>query len=126
MHTRLLSVCRKSLLLSFDLICLYTVIKANTSSFLPATEPMHDNGTQTIKAEVVEPIIEPQEVCREEANASSSHSPSPRTVYTFTDGKVSASLAPFHHTEVIDWLLLSFILLPQEAVDSGPVYICFG
>ncbi|KAJ8376463.1 hypothetical protein SKAU_G00070430 [Synaphobranchus kaupii] len=52
------------------------------------SEPMHDNGTQTIKAEVVEPIIEPQEVCREEANTSSSHSPSPRTVYTFTDGKV--------------------------------------
>nr|XP_046208743.1 BEN domain-containing protein 5-like isoform X1 [Oncorhynchus gorbuscha] len=52
------------------------------------SEPMHDNGTQTIKAEVVEPIIEPQEVCREEANTSSSHSPSPRTVYTFNDGKV--------------------------------------
>ncbi|XP_041913465.1 BEN domain-containing protein 5 isoform X2 [Alosa sapidissima] len=51
------------------------------------SEPMHDNGTQTIK-EVVEPIIEPQEVCREEANTSSSHSPSPRTVYTFNDGKV--------------------------------------
>nr|XP_015211750.1 PREDICTED: BEN domain-containing protein 5-like isoform X2 [Lepisosteus oculatus] len=52
------------------------------------SEPMHDNGTQTIKTEVVEPIIEPQEVCREEANTSSSHSPSPRTVYTFNDGKV--------------------------------------
>ncbi|XP_066547735.1 BEN domain-containing protein 5 [Amia ocellicauda] len=52
------------------------------------SEPMHDNGTQTIKAEVVEPIIEPQEVCREEANTSSSHSPSLRTVYTFNDGKV--------------------------------------
>ncbi|XP_023859709.1 BEN domain-containing protein 5 isoform X4 [Salvelinus sp. IW2-2015] len=52
------------------------------------SEPMHDNGTQTIKAEVVEPIIEPQEVCREEANTSSSHSPSPRTVYTCNDGKV--------------------------------------
>ncbi|XP_076845687.1 BEN domain-containing protein 5 isoform X1 [Brachyhypopomus gauderio] len=52
------------------------------------SEPMHDNGTQTIKAEVVEPIAEPQEVCREEANTSSSHSPSPRTVYTFNDGKV--------------------------------------
>ncbi|XP_010870356.2 BEN domain-containing protein 5 isoform X2 [Esox lucius] len=52
------------------------------------SEPMHDNGTQTIKPEVVEPIIEPQEVCREEANTSSSHSPSPRTVYTFNDGKV--------------------------------------
>ncbi|KAL4634900.1 BEN domain-containing protein 5 isoform X1 [Arapaima gigas] len=54
------------------------------------SEPMHDSGTQTIKAEVVEPIIEPQEVCREEANTSSSHShsPSPRTVYTFNDGKV--------------------------------------
>ncbi|XP_028857747.1 BEN domain-containing protein 5 isoform X2 [Denticeps clupeoides] len=51
------------------------------------SEPMHDNGTQTIR-EVVEPIIEPQEVCREEANTSSSHSPSPRTVYTFNDGKV--------------------------------------
>ncbi|XP_067250693.1 BEN domain-containing protein 5 isoform X2 [Chanodichthys erythropterus] len=54
------------------------------------SEPMHDNGTQTIKAEVVEPISEPQEVCQEEANTSSthSHSPSPRTVYTFNDGKV--------------------------------------
>ncbi|XP_042178099.1 BEN domain-containing protein 5 isoform X2 [Oncorhynchus tshawytscha] len=52
------------------------------------TEPMHDNGTQTIKAEVVEPVVEPQEVCREEANTSSSHSPSPRTVYTCNDGKV--------------------------------------
>uniref|UniRef100_A0A4W5JY81 BEN domain containing 5 n=1 Tax=Hucho hucho TaxID=62062 RepID=A0A4W5JY81_9TELE len=52
------------------------------------SEPMHDNGTQTIKAEVVEPIIEPQEVCREEANTSSTHSPSPRTVYTCNDGKV--------------------------------------
>ncbi|XP_066500837.1 BEN domain-containing protein 5-like isoform X8 [Hoplias malabaricus] len=52
------------------------------------SEPMHDNGTQTIKAEVVEPIAEPQEVCREEANTSSTHSPSPRTVYTFNDGKV--------------------------------------
>ncbi|KPP76220.1 BEN domain-containing protein 5-like, partial [Scleropages formosus] len=54
------------------------------------SEPMHDSGTQTIKAEVVEPIIEPQEVCKEEANTSSSHShsPSPRTVYTFNDGKV--------------------------------------
>ncbi|XP_062855085.1 BEN domain-containing protein 5 isoform X2 [Trichomycterus rosablanca] len=52
------------------------------------SEPMHDNGTQTIKPEVVEPIQEPQEVCREEANTSSTHSPSPRTVYTFSDGKV--------------------------------------
>ncbi|MCI4380764.1 hypothetical protein PGIGA_G00243810 [Pangasianodon gigas] len=52
------------------------------------SEPMHDNGTQTIKAEVVEPIPEPQEMCREEANTSSTHSPSPRTVYTFSDGKV--------------------------------------
>eukprot|EP00063_Salmo_salar_P097261 XP_014072096.1 PREDICTED: BEN domain-containing protein 5-like isoform X5 [Salmo salar] len=52
------------------------------------SEPMHDNGTQTIKAEVVEAVIEPQEVCREEANTSSSHSPSPRTVYTCNDGKV--------------------------------------
>ncbi|XP_077079558.1 BEN domain-containing protein 5-like isoform X2 [Siphateles boraxobius] len=54
------------------------------------SEPMHDNGTQTIKAEVVEPISEPQETCQEEANTSSthSHSPSPRTVYTFNDGKV--------------------------------------
>lgn len=52
------------------------------------SEPMHDNGTQTIKAEVVEPIIEAQEVSREEANASSSHSPSPRAVYTCSDGKV--------------------------------------
>ncbi|XP_030639747.1 BEN domain-containing protein 5 [Chanos chanos] len=52
------------------------------------SEPMHDNGTQTIKSEVVEPIIEQQEVCREEANTSSTHSPSPRTVYTFNDGKV--------------------------------------
>uniref|UniRef100_A0A8C1PBU6 BEN domain-containing protein 5 n=1 Tax=Cyprinus carpio TaxID=7962 RepID=A0A8C1PBU6_CYPCA len=52
------------------------------------SEPMHDNGTQTIKAEVVEPISEPQEVCQEEANTSSTHSPSPRTVYTFNDGKV--------------------------------------
>ncbi|XP_031430501.1 BEN domain-containing protein 5 isoform X3 [Clupea harengus] len=51
------------------------------------SEPMHDNGTQTIK-EVMEPIIESQEVCKEEANTSSSHSPSPRTVYTFNDGKV--------------------------------------
>lgn len=50
---------------------------------------MHDNGTQTIKAEVVEPIVEPQETCREEANTSSSYSPSPRTVYTCNDGKVS-------------------------------------
>ncbi|XP_051524164.1 BEN domain-containing protein 5-like isoform X2 [Myxocyprinus asiaticus] len=52
------------------------------------SEPMHDNGTQTIKAEVVEPISEPQEVCQEEANTSSTHSLSPRTVYTFSDGKV--------------------------------------
>ncbi|KAM9385360.1 LOW QUALITY PROTEIN: BEN domain-containing protein 5 [Pholidichthys leucotaenia] len=52
------------------------------------SEPMHDNGTQTIKAEVVEPIIEVQETCREEANTSSSYSPSPRTVYTCNDGKV--------------------------------------
>ncbi len=50
---------------------------------------MHDNGTQTIKAEVVEPIVEAQETCREEANTSSSYSPSPRTVYTCNDGKVS-------------------------------------
>ncbi|XP_055024736.1 BEN domain-containing protein 5 isoform X2 [Misgurnus anguillicaudatus] len=52
------------------------------------SEPMHDNGTQTIRPEVVEPINEPQEVCQEEANTSSTHSPSPRTVYTFNDGKV--------------------------------------
>ncbi|XP_061594198.1 BEN domain-containing protein 5 isoform X2 [Cololabis saira] len=52
------------------------------------SEPMHDNGTQTIKAEVVEPIVEPHETCREEANTSSSYSPSPRTVYTCNDGKV--------------------------------------
>uniref|UniRef100_A0A667WGS5 BEN domain-containing protein 5 n=1 Tax=Myripristis murdjan TaxID=586833 RepID=A0A667WGS5_9TELE len=32
------------------------------------TEPMHDNGTQTIKAEVVEPIVEAQEACREEVH----------------------------------------------------------
>lgn len=51
---------------------------------------MHDNGTQTIKAEVVEPIVEAQETCREEANTSSSYSPSPRTVYTCNDGKVGA------------------------------------
>lgn len=49
---------------------------------------MHDNGTQTIKPEVVEPIVEVQETCREEANTSSSYSPSPRTVYTCNDGKV--------------------------------------
>uniref|UniRef100_A0A3Q0RNK7 BEN domain-containing protein 5 n=1 Tax=Amphilophus citrinellus TaxID=61819 RepID=A0A3Q0RNK7_AMPCI len=42
----------------------------------------------TIKAEVVEPIVEAQETCREEANTSSSYSPSPRTVYTCNDGKV--------------------------------------
>lgn len=53
-----------------------------------SVEPMHDNGTQTIKAEVVEPIVEAQETCREEANTSSSYSPSPRTVYTCNDGKV--------------------------------------
>uniref|UniRef100_A0A8C7Y2V9 BEN domain-containing protein 5 n=1 Tax=Oryzias sinensis TaxID=183150 RepID=A0A8C7Y2V9_9TELE len=52
------------------------------------SEPMHDNGTQTIKAEVVEPMVEAQETCREEANTSSSYSPSPRTVYTCNDGKV--------------------------------------
>ncbi|XP_051928828.1 BEN domain-containing protein 5 isoform X1 [Hippocampus zosterae] len=52
------------------------------------SEPMHDNGTQTIKAEVVEPIVETQETYREEANTSSSYSPSPRTVYTCNDGKV--------------------------------------
>uniref|UniRef100_A0A3Q3K622 Uncharacterized protein n=1 Tax=Monopterus albus TaxID=43700 RepID=A0A3Q3K622_MONAL len=52
------------------------------------SEPMHDSGTQTIKAEVVEPIVEAQETCREEANTSSSYSPSPRTVYTCNDGKV--------------------------------------
>lgn len=52
------------------------------------SEPMHDNGTQTIKAEVVEPIVEVQDTCREEANTSSSYSPSPRTVYTCNDGKV--------------------------------------
>ncbi|XP_028299687.1 BEN domain-containing protein 5 isoform X2 [Gouania willdenowi] len=52
------------------------------------SEPMHDNGTQTIKAEVVEPIVDAQETCREEANTSSSYSPSPRTVYTCNDGKV--------------------------------------
>ncbi|KAJ4943492.1 hypothetical protein JOQ06_005992 [Pogonophryne albipinna] len=51
------------------------------------SEPMHDNGTQTIKAEIVEPIVEAQETCREEANTSSSYSPSPRTVYTCNDGK---------------------------------------
>uniref|UniRef100_A0A3Q2XD96 BEN domain-containing protein 5 n=1 Tax=Hippocampus comes TaxID=109280 RepID=A0A3Q2XD96_HIPCM len=51
-------------------------------------KPMHDNGTQTIKAEVVEPIVETQETYREEANTSSSYSPSPRTVYTCNDGKV--------------------------------------
>lgn len=49
---------------------------------------MHDNGTQTIKAEVMEPIVEAPETCREEANTSSSYSPSPRTVYTCNDGKV--------------------------------------
>lgn len=49
---------------------------------------MHDNGTQTIKPEVVEPIMEVQETCKEEANTSSSYSPSPRTVYTCNDGKV--------------------------------------
>lgn len=53
-----------------------------------SAEPMHDSGTQTIKAEVVEPIVEAQETCREEANTSSSYSPSPRTVYTCNDGKV--------------------------------------
>lgn len=58
-----------------------------TVCFLSA-EPMHDNGTQTIKPEVVEPIMEVQETCREEANTSSSYSPSPRTVYTCNDGKV--------------------------------------
>ncbi|KAM4628652.1 BEN domain-containing protein 5 [Polymixia lowei] len=52
------------------------------------SEPMHDNGTQTIKAEVVEPMVETQEACREEANTSSSHSPSPRAVYTCNEGKV--------------------------------------
>uniref|UniRef100_H3DDG0 BEN domain-containing protein 5 n=2 Tax=Tetraodon nigroviridis TaxID=99883 RepID=H3DDG0_TETNG len=52
------------------------------------SEPMHDNGTQTIKPEVVEPMVEVQETCREEANTSSSYSPSPRTVYTCNDGKV--------------------------------------
>lgn len=56
---------------------------------------MHDNGTQTIKAEVVEPIVETQETCREEANTSSSYSPSPRTVYTCNDGKVSPT-RPHH------------------------------
>uniref|UniRef100_A0A667WTF9 BEN domain-containing protein 5 n=1 Tax=Myripristis murdjan TaxID=586833 RepID=A0A667WTF9_9TELE len=40
------------------------------------------------RTEVVEPIVEAQEACREEANTSSSHSPSPRTVYTCNDGKV--------------------------------------
>lgn len=62
-------------------------IMINVSFISP--EPMHDNGTQTIKAEVVEPIVEAQETCREEANTSSSYSPSPRTVYTCNDGKVS-------------------------------------
>lgn len=52
---------------------------------------MHDNGTQTIKAEVVEPIVEAQEACKEEANTSSSYSPSPRTVYTCNDGKVGTT-----------------------------------
>ncbi|XP_061634944.1 LOW QUALITY PROTEIN: BEN domain-containing protein 5 [Phyllopteryx taeniolatus] len=52
------------------------------------SEPMHDSGTQTIKAEVGEPIVETQETFREEANTSSSYSPSPRTVYTCNDGKV--------------------------------------
>lgn len=58
---------------------------------------MHDNGTQTIKPEVVEPIMEVQETCREEANTSSSYSPSPRTVYTCNDGKVGgpALFPPF-------------------------------
>ena len=87
---------------------------------------MHDNGTQTIKAEVVEPIIEPQEVCREEANTSSSHSPSPRTVYTFTDGKVSPSLAPLRHSEIMDWSILTFVQLSRECIDKGAIYICFG
>nr|XP_061790805.1 BEN domain-containing protein 5 isoform X2 [Nerophis lumbriciformis] len=52
------------------------------------SEPMHDNGTQTIKAEVVEPIVETQETFKEEANTSSSYSPSPKTVYPCSDGKV--------------------------------------
>ncbi|KAG7264946.1 hypothetical protein CRUP_007166 [Coryphaenoides rupestris] len=60
------------------------------SGAAPFQEPMHDNGTQTIKAEAVEPlVVEAQEaVSREEANTSSSHSPSPRAVYTCSDGKV--------------------------------------
>ncbi|XP_077463441.1 BEN domain-containing protein 5 isoform X1 [Stigmatopora argus] len=52
------------------------------------SEPMHDNGTQTIKAEVVEPIVETHEAFKEEANTSSSYSPSPKTVYPCSDGKV--------------------------------------
>ncbi len=64
------------------------------------TEPMHDNGTQTIKAEVVEPISEPQEVCQEEANTSSTHSPSPRTVYTFNDGKVCSPVCFYSYSSI--------------------------
>ena len=56
---------------------------------------MHDNGTQTMKAEAVEPIVEVQEMSREEANTSSSHSPSPRAVYTCNDGKVSPTAPPY-------------------------------
>ena len=77
-----------------------------TFDFAPYAEPMHDNGTQTIKAEVAEPVVEPQEVCKEEANTSSSHSPSPRTVYTCNDGKVSVTgpgLTPFLSSAL--WLL---------------------
>lgn len=69
---------------------------------------MHDNGTQTIKAEVVEPIVETQETYREEANTSSSYSPSPRTVYTCNDGKVSLLSLDLAYT----WLLPLFFFYP--------------
>uniref|UniRef100_A0A3Q1FD83 BEN domain-containing protein 5 n=1 Tax=Acanthochromis polyacanthus TaxID=80966 RepID=A0A3Q1FD83_9TELE len=53
---------------------------------LGSGEKMHTN-TKTNSC-LVEPIVEAQETCREEANTSSSYSPSPRTVYTCNDGKV--------------------------------------
>lgn len=82
-------------------------------------EPMHDNGTQTIKAEVVEPIVEAPETCREEANTSSSYSPSPRTVYTCNDGKVG-----LHHVTLLTAPALSKSFWQTTVSSALPSHVC--
>lgn len=95
-----------------------TCITVTLQFSFASPEPMHDNGTQTIKAEVVEPIVEVQETCREEANTSSSYSPSPRTVYTCNDGKVREIL----HASTLPWFpLIGIHLLPALHC----VFVCF-